>query len=449
MFSIRPSKLLKRHRAFVADVATMMSGKSIAAAIALFTTPIVARLFEPADFGVAAVFLSIIGIASNVASFRYETALVLPKAHLEAQLLLVLCYRILLATCIVLLLAVALYDASGYHWSALEMLGYWMYFLPLGIMLMAALQIQEGWLTRQQSFKVIASTTVLGTGINASVRIGFGILQGSSVFALILSNLVGMGVRLVIQNSASKEGFRTALEGVGSSGLGRVARQYSDFPLLNAPAALVFAIGQNLPVLLFGAMFAPAIAGFYSMANRLSQAPMVIVASSIRRVFLQKAAAINNRGGSLRKAFLLSTGGLALLGLVPFGCLWLFGQVILEFILGDRWSQAGHYLSIMAPWLFMIWVTSPCNAVFVVLRRQKFWFWIQIGVTLVKVAMFGVAFLVGADAVWTLKAFVAATVAGNMATLLISYVLIVRHPGNRDACGIGEDAYAAPGDSGV
>ncbi|MGH8168640.1 MAG: oligosaccharide flippase family protein, partial [Woeseiaceae bacterium] len=425
MPEIWPSKLLRRHRAFVADFATMMSGKSISASIALFTMPIVARFFTPTDFGIAAVYLSIIGIASNIAAFRYETALVLPKDHEQAQLLLVLCYRVLFATCTVTLFAVVLYDISGYSWSAMEMLGYWMYFLPLGIMLMAALQIQEAWLARQQAFKVIASTTVLGTSINSGVRIGLGAFQGSSVFALILSNLLGMGCRLVIQNSASKEGLGAAFKPSTMSELRQIARQYSDFPLLNAPAALVFSFGQNLPVLLFGALYAPAVAGFYAMANRLSQAPMIVVASSMRRVFLQKAAAINNRGGSLRKAFLLTTIGLALLGIVPFGTLWLFGQAILELVLGRQWSQAGHYLSIMSPWLLMIWVTSPCNAVFIVLRKQKLWLWIQSGLTLVRIAAIGVAFLIGAEAVWTLKAFVAATVAGNVATLLIAYVLIM------------------------
>ena len=66
IFNMQPLNFLSKHRVFVGNVATMMSGKTVAAGIALVTTPIVARLFAPSDFGVAAAFLAIVGMISNV-----------------------------------------------------------------------------------------------------------------------------------------------------------------------------------------------------------------------------------------------------------------------------------------------------------------------------------------------------------------------------------------------
>lgn len=128
----------------------------------------------------------------------------------------------------------------------------------------------------------------------------------------------------------------------------QVAQRYSDFPKLNAPAAIIGSLGRNLPILLMGVMFTPVVAGFYAMANRLSRAPIEIVANSMRKVFLQKAAEIKNRGRSLRKAFLLATGELVILAIIPFGCVWLFGQPLLSWLLGVQWFEAGRYLEIMA-----------------------------------------------------------------------------------------------------
>ena len=88
----------------------------------------------------------------------------------------------------------------------------------------------------------------------------------------------------------------------------------------------MFSLSQNLPVLLFAVMFTPAIAGYYAMAKRLSQAPIAIVVKSMGRVFMQKAASITNQGRSLKTAFLLSTFALAILGVIPFGALWIAGQ---------------------------------------------------------------------------------------------------------------------------
>ena len=94
---------LRRHSEFVGHVAVMMSGKSLAAIIALVAMPIVARLFVPSDFGIAAMFASIVGIISSVASLRYASAIVLPKEEPEATTLMAFSYRVTLLVFLVML----------------------------------------------------------------------------------------------------------------------------------------------------------------------------------------------------------------------------------------------------------------------------------------------------------------------------------------------------------
>ena len=415
-----------RHTEFVGNVAILMSGKTTAALIALFTMPIVSRLFTPDDFGVAAMFASIIGIASNGASLRYEAAVALPKEEAEAITLMAVAYRILFFVCFTLLFLIAAYEISGINWSAFDSLGVWVWFLPLGVLLMSAIHIQESWLTRTGSFKIASTSLVVGNSITSGTRIGLGALFGSSVSSLVIGNLLGFSSQLAVQKSASREGIRAAFGRIGWSAMRDIAHRYADFPKYNALAGMVFAIGQNLPVLLFGVMFSPVVAGFYAMANRLFQVPVSIVATSMRRVFLQKATAIHNRGGSLRKAFLLSTGGLALLGAPPFACLWLFGQPLLTWLLGESWSVAGQYLEIMAPWLFSVWVAAPSNSVFVVLREQRFFLYRQSGLTALRLGAFGLAYGLSAGPEWTLQAFGTVTVVTNLLTILSTLLMIAR-----------------------
>lgn len=292
---------------------------------------------------------------------------------------------------------------------------------------MASLQIQEQWLARKTAFKLVAVSMVLGTVVNSGIRISLGKMSGSSVVGLISSNLLGLLCRLVLQRSASTAIARAIFRHFDLGAMRQIGRQYQDFPKLNAPANLIFSLGQDLPVLLFGVMFSPAVAGFYAMANRLSQAPIVIVARSMRRVFLQKAAAIDNSGRSLHKPFLLATVALALLGVVPFGFLWLFGQPVLQWLLGERWFSAGRYLEIMAPWLLMLWVTAPSNPVFIVLRKQNVWLVLQVWLTILRLGAFVIAYWVSVGPEWTLQAFVVATVAGNLFTIGVALVLISKH----------------------
>jgi O-antigen/teichoic acid export membrane protein len=252
-------------------------------------------------------------------------------------------------------------------------------------------------------------------------------LFGSSSYGLIFGNIFGLFGRFGIQAAASFDATKSVFRRFDLRSMRAIGRQYADFPKLNAPAGFIFSLGQNLPVLLFGVMFSPAVAGFYAMAHRLSQVPVKIVAMSTRRVFLQKAAAVNKRGNSLRKAYVLTSGGLALLGVLPFGLLWLYGQPLLSLILGERWFDAGRYVEIMAPWLFMLLVVSPSPSVFVVLRKQNYWLITQIVMTCLRLSAFGLAFLLASSAEWTLKAFVVATVCGNLGTIGLVLFLISRH----------------------
>jgi O-antigen/teichoic acid export membrane protein len=424
---------LSRHTEFIGHVATMMSGRTVAAAIALFTTPIVARLFVPSDFGVAAAFTASVSIVSMIAALRYEAALSLPKQDQEALVLLALAHWILFVVCLAMLVAVVIYASTEIRIPVMDLLGNWAWLLPLAVLLSGALKVHENWLIRKKAFSVSSVSLVVGNATTSGTRIGFGAVGGTSVYGLILGDLLGTACRLVVQKSAAKEGLRATFVGIDWKAMRQVASAYSDFPRLNAPAGFVFTLGGNLPVLLFGVMFSPAVAGMYAMANRLAQVPITIVASSMRRVFLQKAASIHNRGGSLRKAFLLSTGGLAVLGAIPLACLSMFGEPILRWLLGDRWIEAGRYLEIIAPWMFMIWVTATSNPVFVTLRKQKLWLSLQTSLTILRLGAFGVAYALAASPEWTLHAFVIVTVLGNLFTIGIALSLILRQQAAEDA----------------
>ena len=134
---------LTRHAEILRNVAILISGKTVAAIIALAAVPIIARLFVPADFGVAAIFASITGIASSVATLRYGTAIVLPEGESEAASIMAFSYRVLLTVCAALWLLIALYEFSPAKWNALELLGNWKWLLPVGVFALSSIFVLD------------------------------------------------------------------------------------------------------------------------------------------------------------------------------------------------------------------------------------------------------------------------------------------------------------------
>ncbi len=423
-----PLGRLRRHREFIGQIGTIVSGRAMAGGISLLLMPVVARLFTPHDFGIAAQFIALVGISTQVASLRYEVAIALPKSEAEAQQVAAVACTVLPAFCLLLLLAIAAIESAGLSLGGLDNLGRWVWLLPVVVLLGSAQDIQESWLARERKFGAISGSVVLDVAVGQATRIGSGLLTGSSVTGLIAGFVAGNVSRLVAQGRASAAGLRTAFRDMSWSVLRDVARRYSDFALLNAPAGLLYSLTQNLPVLAFGIMFSPATAGFVAMAHRLSRMPIQIVATSVRRVFLQKAAQVHNRGDSLRRAFTLTALGLLVLGTVPAAVLWLYGEPLLGWILGARWAEAGRYLEIIAPWVLSAWASAPCNALFIVLRRQRAWLALLVGTTALRAGSFFVGYALGLGPEAMLGVFVAASVGVHLLLMILSYWLAGHRP---------------------
>ena len=74
----------KSRSTFATDVLKLVSGSASAQVLTILAAPFVARLFAPAAFGIAAVFVSITGVISAVVGMRYELSIVLPEKDEDA-----------------------------------------------------------------------------------------------------------------------------------------------------------------------------------------------------------------------------------------------------------------------------------------------------------------------------------------------------------------------------
>ena len=72
------------------NIATLVTGTAISQAVLFFATPFLTRLYTPEEFGVFALYVSIVMIISTISSWKYELAIMLPKEEEDAEALLFL-----------------------------------------------------------------------------------------------------------------------------------------------------------------------------------------------------------------------------------------------------------------------------------------------------------------------------------------------------------------------
>jgi len=396
----------------------------LAALISLCLVPVVARIFEPEHFGVAAVFLAIIATLGPLSTACFDMAIVLTKSESEASKLVKFSALVLIVFAVFVFMFLAVVYLWGVNVPLLEEIGVFSWLIPVVILLFGIINILENWLTRKKAYSSIAGSDVIQAAVMPVTRIGLGLYYGSSVTVLIFGYLIGTfsKIALIMKSILSNKELIIKNEKIEIS---KLIYEYRDFPLYSTPSRFLRSLSKSLPVLMMSYMFSPAIAGFYAMADRLVSMPTDSVAASVRRVYIQKASEYNNKNISLEKIFIKITLALFFIGVIPFGILWTNGEEIVGFILGDRWLYAGHFSEILAPWFFSIWLVTPSSALFVIYRKQKLWLNIQILLSFMRMGVFFLAYLMNLSSDQTLYGFVAISVLVNIGVVYIVYRLVL------------------------
>ena len=73
------------NNASLKHIAMIAGGTTLAQGINILSTPILSRIYSPEDFGVTAVFISMVSILSVISALRYDLAIPLPKTERYAD----------------------------------------------------------------------------------------------------------------------------------------------------------------------------------------------------------------------------------------------------------------------------------------------------------------------------------------------------------------------------
>lgn len=415
-----------RQSEFVANVAKLFAGNGLVFTISLFAIPVISRLYTPDDYGVIGLFISILAVVTVFATLKYEVAIVLPDSDDTARGILRAALLVALGVSLIVLASAAVTTLCCSDMQMVSSLGRYVWFLPLGIVLMASVKmLVNGWLMRKKQFGRMAVAEMSNSIVNIVIRIILGFVIGSTIWGLLVGLFAGLVVGLLVAWPVSRAGLQKPESAETATGIAAL-KQYPEFPAFTMPADFIRTLAQKLPVLMFGFMYSPATAGLFYMADRLIKAPVELGLRAFRGVFLQKVSAMHNAKTPLRSVYVKTVVIMFLLGLGPAAVLFFRGQEILTFILGEKWIEAGRFAEILAPLLLSFWVTSPAAMLLITLRRQNYWLLVQASIAILQICVFVYAYVNGLSAAWALSAFVVVQLTINLLMKALVYGLLDR-----------------------
>ena len=355
---------------FLRSVVTIASGTVIAQVIAVLVSPLITRLFTPEDMGVLASFTAIVAVLGTIAAGRYELAIVLPETDKEsnavafAGVIFSLVFSFILT-----IVAIVFYKPLITVLKLQGMAATWFYLIGFFVLLTGFELVLNRTAIRNAHFKVIATTQITQQISTNSIKIAFGFLHPGTI-GLFFATLFGQFARIVRLSLGEFKIIFSKDNRPSIADIKYAFKRYKKFPLVSSWAGFLNSASAQLPVVLFTALFSPAVAGFYSLSHRILNLPMSLIGGSVGNVFLERAAKAKDDNVELGRITLEIYQKLLLIGSFILSFVVFYGDILFPFVFGSQWLEAGKYAQWLSIFMIFQFAISPLSSVFVIKEKQ-------------------------------------------------------------------------------
>lgn len=345
----------------------LASGHVGAQALLILASPLLTRLFTPADLGTYGVIVAIVAVPAAIANANFDQAIVLPRSERSAAHVAAMAA----AATLVLASLVLVATAVGHGWLAAHGFGDLLWFGVPWLVAFGLYRIFDQWAIRGERFGRSATAQGIRTAAMLAVQCIGGLFVTSPAM-LLAGQMLGqwLGTLFLMR------GFRRWL----SSGWLRAARlrvladKYRAFPTFGSPQALVNEFAVHVPTFLFGVLLGPAAAGQYWLAFRAMIVPSALMERGLRTAFYRRLAGKAQRHEGLLGDIVLVTALLAAAGALPLVAILMFGPQIFAFVFGPEWDIAGQYARWLVIWWFCGLINLPSVAAIPIAGLQRAFF---------------------------------------------------------------------------
>lgn len=358
---------------FSKNVLKLISGTTVAQAIPVLISPILARLYNPQNFGDFALFTSFVSILAVMTTFRYEVAIVLPRLHKDAVNLFVLCFNSSLIISFISLLIILIFGDSILTYLGYENIIPFKFLLPISIFFAGLYQSSDYLLNRLKEYSKMSYLRIVQSLFIALLGLIFGYFSFGSL-GLILSNIVGFFITILlilifIYNIIVK--FR---DNVNLNKIKYLAKKYSSLFFFGTAAGFVSTFAQQSFFMLTSTYIGPVTLGYFYLIHRVVGIPSSVIGNSMGQVFYQSISRFETNQS--HRKIIIFFKQILLQSLILHFLLFVSLSFLFVPIFGDQWSEASQYIIYFIIIGFFSFIFGPLSHLFNYFDLQKsnlFW----------------------------------------------------------------------------
>lgn len=353
---------------FTKGVVLISGGTVLAQIISALSSLIIARLYSPEEYGILALYSSVLSILAIAGSLKYDWGI--PIADDEDVAINVVALSTLITSFIsgTILFLLILFGQEILALFNGEELANIKYFIPLGVFLTSLYTIFYQWALREKNFKEISGTKLIQSLYQNIAKIGLGFTKSGPI-GLIIGTIVGQsaGIKTLSKSFLKKENLKK----LNLKKIFWCAKRYKKFPIYSAPSQIMNTAGIQLPIILLTSLYGAEVVGYYGLANTIVNLPVALIGTSVSDVFYAEAASEGRSNPEkLKKLSRNLVIRLLFIGAIPLIALLIAGPQLFALVYGDNWSKAGIYGQIIAFMVYARFVFTPITIILTVFEKQ-------------------------------------------------------------------------------
>ena len=345
----------------------ILSGSVIGQGLVLLASPILARLYDPAEFGLLVIFTAVVSMIGVLSTASLEAAILIPTSNKDAA---AVAWASLFSVTMTVFITAAVGWFAGPYIAALlghpDLARYW-WLIALTVLALGFYVVLTEWMVRNHDYGGLARRN-MRQGIGQVVtQVGLGLANVRPV-----GLLLGLGVgHLCGTGGAFSRGGLLHQPRPRLLDLVAAVRRYRRFPLVASWSRLINVAGQQVPLLLISVLYSVAAAGELGLSVRIIGGPAAVIGQAVYQVFnSQLSAKVRGLDRDLAAFIKRSVLRMLAIGVGPAALVLALGPAVFDVVFGAEWVEAGRFAQLMAiPYLAGFAIT-PISLTLFILERQ-------------------------------------------------------------------------------
>jgi O-antigen/teichoic acid export membrane protein len=352
---------------FIKNSMTLITGTVIAQLVPILLQPLLRRIYEPLDFGLFAVYSTLLGIIVAFATLRYDSTVMLPKKDEDAANLVAgSIFLAFVSACTIGVILFLFGDQIAILFDLPPRISHWLMLLPLSIFLFSGYQSMNYWLIRKKAFKISSLNKIVRRGAEGTGQLTLGMLAPK--FGLIAGNIIGDLFNFVsgiwqLQRNGFQFNFIKKIKIVA------LFKRYKEFPLYSTLPALLNTLSLSLPVLIINHMYGSEVTGFFDLSRMCLALPLALISVSISQVLFQNLSEKIREKKSIKPLISKTAQMLGIVSLVMIVFGYFLSVPVFKFVFGERWELSGVMTKILIVSYGLKFIVSPLSITFNALEK--------------------------------------------------------------------------------